>query len=180
MRNVLLVLIWGVLAGCGRQQGAPSQGDFVIAPQQLAQCGKDTDCKGDRICQKGQCVNPALPVAASPILHPVLDGAEIPGHTGPAADFHSAIGKTYSEGRKILIGAGFKPSLNYAAQADEQPPFQQDGFPEAGSCRGNCVTVFSASGGKCWDVLTNFTDKITSNHEGVIAEITPSRDCGQN
>ena len=27
-------------------------------PTQMQQCGKDTDCKGDRICDSGQCVNP--------------------------------------------------------------------------------------------------------------------------
>lgn len=29
-------------------------------------CTKDTDCKGDRVCEDGRCVNPPLPAAALP------------------------------------------------------------------------------------------------------------------
>lgn len=89
----------------------------------------------------------------------------------------TAVGKTYAEGRKILIANGFHPSLNYESSVDEQPPFEEDGFPEAGSCRGNCVTTFYTDSGECWNVLVNLTDKITANNEGVIEQISPSSDC---
>lgn len=31
-----------------------------------APCQKDTDCKGDRICEKGQCVSPPPPATKGP------------------------------------------------------------------------------------------------------------------
>ncbi len=32
--------------------------DTTAAPTPAAACAKDTDCKGDRICEKGTCVSP--------------------------------------------------------------------------------------------------------------------------
>ncbi len=53
------------LAACDK----PSDNTAATAPA-LNQCMKDTDCKGERICESGQCVNPAapqtLPVTPSP------------------------------------------------------------------------------------------------------------------
>jgi hypothetical protein len=40
-----------VLAGCEQPQ------------QAAAGCGKDTDCKGDRLCESGRCVSPPSPAA---------------------------------------------------------------------------------------------------------------------
>ncbi len=40
-----------VLAGCDQPQ------------QAAAGCGKDTDCKGDRVCETGRCVSPPSPAA---------------------------------------------------------------------------------------------------------------------
>lgn len=87
----------------------------------------------------------------------------------------TAIGKTYTQGRSILIAAGFAPSRYY--EAHEGKPFEDQGFPEAGTCRGNCVTTFLSPDGTCWDVLVNLTDMITSDNEGVIESIDPSSDC---
>jgi hypothetical protein len=52
-----------------------------------AQCSKDTDCKGDRVCDGGSCVAPA-PAAVAPAATPPAPGAtaepeEVP--PGPAA-----------------------------------------------------------------------------------------------
>lgn len=41
-----------VLLACG----APPQNN--AATPTPAACAKDTDCKGDRICQKGDCITP--------------------------------------------------------------------------------------------------------------------------
>lgn len=58
MRRVWCAAAWLMLAGC--QQGT--------APEAMAACGKDTDCKGDRICEAGQCVAPkgAAAMATAP------------------------------------------------------------------------------------------------------------------
>jgi hypothetical protein len=40
----------------------PDEKKEVTAPS-VEQCGKDTDCKGDRVCDGGKCVSPALSAA---------------------------------------------------------------------------------------------------------------------
>ena len=46
-------ILWVVLACEEHHQAQPS------APAaQSVQCGKDSDCKGDRICDRGSCVSP--------------------------------------------------------------------------------------------------------------------------
>ncbi len=45
-----------IVLACGapaHQAVAPSND-----PSSSSQCGKDSDCKGDRICDHGQCVSP--------------------------------------------------------------------------------------------------------------------------
>jgi hypothetical protein len=50
-----------------------------VASLSHAQCTKDTDCKGERVCEAGACVTPALPPApAAPV------GAEAAPAAGPA------------------------------------------------------------------------------------------------
>lgn len=44
---------------------------FVVAVA-LAQCSKDTDCKGDRICVDGQCVGDAPKAAPAQVPQPVV------------------------------------------------------------------------------------------------------------
>ena len=47
-----------ILACSGEQRvGAKSSEPANNAPA-AAQCGRDSDCKGDRICDRGQCVSP--------------------------------------------------------------------------------------------------------------------------
>lgn len=95
-------------------------------------------------------------------------------HTSNEA-LQAAPGKTYAEGRSILIASGFEPSTYY--ELHEGMPFEDQGFPEAGTCRGNCVTTFLAPDGTCWDVLVNLTDMISRDNEGVIESVEPSTDC---
>jgi hypothetical protein len=45
-----------VLAACEGPRGAPNE---------TAGCGKDTDCKGDRICENARCTAPPSPAAAA-------------------------------------------------------------------------------------------------------------------
>lgn len=55
-----LLVIGTTLIGCEKQQ--PGQGVTGMAGQSL-QCHKDTDCKGERICESGACTNPLPPTA---------------------------------------------------------------------------------------------------------------------
>lgn len=52
----LLVALISV-AACQKNTETPS----LETAQSFQQCGKDTDCKGERICDSGKCVNPAKP-----------------------------------------------------------------------------------------------------------------------
>lgn len=44
------------IVGCNKSEEG-TKADFAQSPK-LAQCAKDTDCKGDRICDNGVCANP--------------------------------------------------------------------------------------------------------------------------
>jgi hypothetical protein len=52
---------------------------FLASTLAQAQCSKDTDCKGDRVCEAGMCTSPALPPAPPP-----PPGSEAPGTAAPA------------------------------------------------------------------------------------------------
>jgi hypothetical protein len=56
---------------------------LMVARSAAADCTKDTDCKGDRICERGVCVSPTPPpppASTHPLPAPlsVLDGGEVP------------------------------------------------------------------------------------------------------
>lgn len=51
------------LGACKKSEPAASGANEGL-PEPTAQCGKDTDCKGERICQDGKCM--AMPATASP------------------------------------------------------------------------------------------------------------------
>ena len=85
----LTVLALAVTAtGCDKQSSSPIS---VGTTGQSLQCHKDTDCKGDRICENGSCTNPAV---TSPLLPtqvaaaPAID--ESPKATTAAPDTPSA------------------------------------------------------------------------------------------
>jgi outer membrane protein assembly factor BamB len=82
---------------------APGCGDDVVVADGGA-CQKDTDCKGARICQKGQCVDP--PRAAS-------DGGTDGGDGGPVALLLAPIGDGGAP-RIVLPGAAPMLHLDWA------------------------------------------------------------------
>lgn len=54
MKYAPFILMLGLLlGGCDQAQEPVNQTSSTPM-----QCGKDTDCKGDRVCESGQCVNP--------------------------------------------------------------------------------------------------------------------------
>jgi hypothetical protein len=62
---------------------------LTLAPLAHAQCSKDTDCKGDRVCEEGACVAPppAGPADAAPPPPPNPQGeaARAPAYAPPLA-----------------------------------------------------------------------------------------------
>ena len=60
-------------------------GVLLVASEAHAQCTKDTDCKGDRVCEGGACV--AAPAAPQPAPAP---GAVVPAPAAPAPEVAAA------------------------------------------------------------------------------------------
>lgn len=61
MYSVIFVLLLSINVGYAANH--PSE-----ESSQMLQCSKDTDCKGDRICEKGACTNPTPPVAVPSLV----------------------------------------------------------------------------------------------------------------
>ena len=57
IRTASLALIV-ILAACTQRDTSQSPASEIPVQSALAQCGKDTDCKGDRICASGVCAAP--------------------------------------------------------------------------------------------------------------------------
>src|SRR6516165_7954583 len=51
-------------------------------PQPLQGCGKDTDCKGQRVCERGLCVDQASSVVHRGTVVGTQDGGPSPGDGG--------------------------------------------------------------------------------------------------
>lgn len=54
-----------IIFACGGEQkkaATPASEEAAApatdGPAAATKCGKDTDCKGDRVCEKGECVSP--------------------------------------------------------------------------------------------------------------------------
>ncbi|MDH1866910.1 hypothetical protein N5D83_08835 [Pseudomonas chengduensis] len=62
MKQIAIVALLAlIISGCDKPKEETAQTN-----QPPAMCAKDTDCKGDRICESGQCITPsAQPLAAS-------------------------------------------------------------------------------------------------------------------
>jgi hypothetical protein len=62
MRIGMVGLVALVLGGCDKLKGdAPSATATAAAAPASTGCASDKDCKGDRICSNGNCVDPAKP-----------------------------------------------------------------------------------------------------------------------
>ncbi len=65
-RFAFLALVVAV-AACKQQAPVQPAAYEVLTASTLAQCGKDTDCKGDRICDNGTCIAPTATTQNSPL-----------------------------------------------------------------------------------------------------------------
>ena len=75
-----LLVMCALATACGQR---PSAAENASGRQAMAQCAKDTDCKGDRICESGRCTEPnASGVAGVPILTPTPTSV-VPAPTAP-------------------------------------------------------------------------------------------------
>lgn len=58
MRRALIVAAGLLISACNQQPANNSTGAASAITTAPLQCAKDTDCKGDRICESGKCVAP--------------------------------------------------------------------------------------------------------------------------
>jgi hypothetical protein len=61
IRWVIVCVVASMLFACGyteEQMRAAQSAHPASAPDSPGACAKDTDCKGDRVCNQGQCVAP--------------------------------------------------------------------------------------------------------------------------
>lgn len=72
LRRVALLSCLVSVAACSPSTPSP-QADFAGSGAAMAQCMKDTDCKGDRICEQGIC---AAPTAQQSVVQ--AENAEVP------------------------------------------------------------------------------------------------------
>lgn len=66
MKRALIVVTSLLLSACGRQPATTGADIASPAAAPLLQCAKDTDCKGDRICEGGKCVAPTASTQSVP------------------------------------------------------------------------------------------------------------------
>lgn len=105
-----------LLAACS--DPVPPQQQQAIAPS-LAQCGKDTDCKGDRICDAGQCVAPAQSsIEAKAPAQQASQSAESKPSADPVPVCKAGDGRT-----QIPV---WQPSVDEDGNLSSEPP-QKDG-----------------------------------------------------
>jgi hypothetical protein len=94
-----------------------------------AQCTKDTDCKGDRVCEAGKCTSPQLPPAppAPPGESPGAEAAGTePGQAAPAATPGEAAAEPApSTAREPSVNLEVQPTSG-AAPAGATTPLGQD------------------------------------------------------
>lgn len=93
---------------------------LLVASAADAQCSKDTDCKGDRICDRGACVDAAAAKAKAP--EPAPQPAPVPAPTpAPATktERRSPLGGRASEAQPAAIPA---PAPEPAPQPDPPKP----------------------------------------------------------
>ena len=58
MRKALIFAACFLITACGQQPANNSTDNASVTSAPPLQCAKDTDCKGDRICEGGKCVAP--------------------------------------------------------------------------------------------------------------------------
>jgi hypothetical protein len=58
---------------------------LLVTSLSSAQCSKDTECKGERVCEAGQCVPPSAPAPVAPTAVAPPAPAAVPAAPAPAA-----------------------------------------------------------------------------------------------
>lgn len=87
--------------------------EITQATQPAGQCAKDTDCKGDRICEVGQCVNPSQQSTLATRPEPMV-AAEVPA---PAVAYEAILVSDKEAGPFTVESLESGNAINYLSRA---------------------------------------------------------------
>lgn len=129
----LLLLCIVAISACSAESSAPAATTDVS----LLQCAKDMDCKGDRICEDGKCVNPAAPA--------LLAGGGSRGATPATASAASAPAQSSGDTAQSALLEALKLKA---------------GTTERMASSGKAIQAFIANGavGKAADTRADYSD----------------------
>lgn len=139
--KMLIALVGCLLiSACGKEANTPQASSATPKPQVSLQCGKDTDCKGDRICEDGKCVSPTASDAPLPLVvadTPEEAASEAPKFKDyPAAPLYSgAPGQLQTNSE---LARSYRTRLGDAMSAE--PVFAGEYILTGWGCGGSCYT----------------------------------------
>lgn len=97
-----------ILASGCEQSSVDVAQDDALAVAALAQCGKDTDCKGDRICESGVCTSPPTTAQVASSRAPQLS------QSLPVVEKSNALFKIVRPNDQVTIGRCHMGSCSWA------------------------------------------------------------------
>ncbi len=139
MYSVIFALLLSISAGCTDRN--PSNHPNVELSQML-QCSKDTDCKGDRICEKGACTNPTPPVVVPSPVAPQAEAQQVePMATDTVPQFKDYPSGPVYTGRAASLANKSDQfrTRNSAALAENQVVFASEYVISTIGCGTSCV-----------------------------------------
>jgi len=107
-RLLALSLLSLALAGCDK----PAQSTSQASPAP-GQCAKDIDCKGDRICESGQCVSPGAPSSLAARPQPAAELAP----AAPSVAYQAVLVGDEGAGPFSISYMELGTALNYQSRA---------------------------------------------------------------
>lgn len=160
---LVLALTLAAITGCSEQPSSPQS----TIEQSGGQCHKDTDCKGDRICDGGTCKAPKNSIVQEPSTAPVQAQSLTPQtHILSLEEIDkSAKSRGYAELRTILRQAGYSPDGTV-----DKSVFSMDVAGDPAQCgNAGCSIPWSGNGRTfCVGVSVNDNLKETQWEAGLI------------
>lgn len=173
MKFLLTVLALLVCASCTEAKKPGIDTSAATTPAPL-QCSKDTDCKGDRICEQGKCTAPSQSV--NPLASPdgsssaVIQSNANPRDTPPikidvcngvgTGILDQLIGMSYRDAKSKLTGAGFTaaPLNEFVDITDQVQASRRAGLNEVIACnQQSCGYAFDVPGETSMSVYVSTT-----------------------
>lgn len=168
MKHQYLLVLAFCCAACSRPNSNESNNQGHIPPPVL-QCSKDTDCKGDRICENGKCAAPTQnPISTQPAPTPSIandNTSTLPANfdvcAGIGTDFlDQLVGMTYRQAKDTLTSSGFvaAPLNEYVKITKEVSLSRAAGINEVVACtKTDCGHAFTVPNDSSMNVYIETT-----------------------